>query len=303
MPAPTHSACLTFDFDAMSSWITSVGSNNPSMISRGEFAIVGVERVLDLLERHGVRATFFVPGHTILAYPRLVERIAAEGHELGHHGWAHENPSDLDGAAEERVIELAFAAFDRVLGRRPIGYRSPAWDLSRRSVELLLAAGFTYDSSCMADDFVPYYLRSGDRWSIQDPYSFGETTRLVELPVSWVLDDFPQFEPVPGLFDGLADPDKVFGVWREEFDYLVAHVPGGMFNLTMHPECIGRGHRIARLELFIEHMAATGATFESLSDVAERWAQSNPLEAWKQANPLRTGRDAIAALAAPTRSR
>ena len=202
MPAPTHSACLTFDFDAMSSWITSVGSNNPSMISRGEYAIVGVERVLDLLRRHGVRATFFVPGHTILAYPTLVERIAAEGHELGHHGWAHENPSDLDGAGEERVLELAFAAFERVLGRRPIGYRSPAWDLSPRSVHLLLAAGFTYDSSCMAGDFVPYYLRSGDRWSTQEPYDFGETTRLVELPVSWALDDLPQFEPVPGCSTG-----------------------------------------------------------------------------------------------------
>ncbi|HMJ34908.1 MAG TPA: polysaccharide deacetylase [Baekduia sp.] len=303
MTPPTHSACLTFDFDAMSSWITSVQSNNPSMISRGEFAIVGLARVLDMLGRHDVRATFFVPGHTILAYPALVERIAAEGHELGHHGWAHENPAQLDRAREERVLELGLDAFDRVVGQRPTGYRSPAWDLSPHSIGLLLAAGFTYESSCMANDFSPYYLRSGDRWSSEDPYVFGETTSLVEMPVSWALDDFPQFEMVPGLFTGFGDPDKVFGVWREEFDYMIAHAPGGILNVTMHPEVIGRGHRIAHLEQLIGHIAASGATFESLSDVALRWARGNPLEAWKQANPMRTGRDAIQSLDAVPTSR
>ena len=119
MTTPARSACLTFDVDAMSSWITSVGTNNPSMISRGEFAIVGLPRVLDVLRRSDVRATFFVPGHTLLAFPALVERIAADGHELGHDGWAHENPAGLDAAQEQRNLERGFAAFDRVLGHRP----------------------------------------------------------------------------------------------------------------------------------------------------------------------------------------
>ena len=301
MTSTTHSACLTFDFDAMSAWITSLGTNNPSMISRGEFAIVGVQRVLDVLRRHDVRATFFVPGHTVLAFPALIERIAADGHELGHHGWAHENPAGLDRDDEQRVLELGLAAFERVVGGRPYGYRSPAWDLSPCSIELLLAAGFAYDSSCMGSDFSPYYLRAGDRWSADDPYVFGETTRLVEVPVSWTLDDVPQFEPVPGVFAGFGDPEKVFGVWQAEFDYLVAHEPGGVFNLTMHPECIGRGHRVARLERLVEHIAAGDVGFASLSDVAGRWRRANPLDAWKQANPLRTGRDAILSLGAPER--
>jgi peptidoglycan/xylan/chitin deacetylase (PgdA/CDA1 family) len=296
MTAPTHSACLTFDFDAMSAWITSVGTNNPSMISRGEFAIIGVARVLDVLRRHGVRATFFVPGHTVLAYPALVERIAADGHELGHHGWAHENPAALDGEAEDRALTLGLAAFDRVVGLRPVGYRSPAWDLSPRTIDRLLDAGFAYDSSCMGSDFAPYYLRSGDRWSTHEPYVFGETTGLVEMPVSWTLDDVPQFELVPGVFHGFGDPERVFGVWREELDYLVAHEPGGVLTLTMHPECIGRGHRVRRLEGLIEHIAASGAGFESLSDVAQRWSTANPVAVWKQDNPLRTGRDAIQSL-------
>jgi peptidoglycan/xylan/chitin deacetylase (PgdA/CDA1 family) len=295
-PAPT--ACLTFDFDAMSAWVTSVGSNNPSMISRGEYAVVALPRVLDVLARHDVRATFFVPGHTVLAFPALVQRIAAEGHELGHHGWAHENPAQLDRAGEERVLELGLAALDRVVGLRPTGYRSPAWDLSPNSIELLLAAGFTYESSCMAGDFNPYYLRAGDRWSTEDPYVFGATTELVELPVSWTLDDVPQFELAPGIFPGFGDPEKVFGVWQAEFDYLAEHEPDGVFTLTMHPECIGRGHRVARLEQLVEHLAASGATFAALGDVAERWSRANPLEAWKAANPLRTGRDAIQSLAA-----
>ena len=296
MTAPARSACLTFDFDAMSAWVTSVGTNNPSMISRGEYAIVGLPRVLDVLRRHGVRATFFIPGHTVLAYPTLVEQIAADGHELGHHGWGHENPAEFDRDGEQRNLELGLAAFDRVVGRRPTGYRSPAWDMSPHSIELLLAAGFTYDSSCMASDFIPYYLRAGDRWSREHPYVFGETTRLVEVPVSWTLDDFPQFEMIPGLFGGFADAEKVFATWRAEFDYLVANVPGGVLNVTMHPECIGRAHRIVQLERFIEHIASTGTTFEALSDVAGKWADANPLDAWKDANPLRTGRDAIQSL-------
>jgi peptidoglycan/xylan/chitin deacetylase (PgdA/CDA1 family) len=286
-------ACLTFDFDAMSSWITSAGSDNPSMISRGEFAIVGVQRVLEILRRHEIRATFFVPGHTVLAFPTLLERIHADGHELGHHGWGHENPADFDPAGEQRILELGLAAFDRVLGLRPEGYRSPAWALSPASVELLLAAGFRYESSCMASDFDPYYLRVGDRWSSEHPYRFGETSSLIEIPVSWGLDDFPHFELVPGLFSQLAAPEKVYGIWQGEFDYMVDHCPGGVLNLTMHPECIGRGHRLPGLERLITHMRDRGARFATLGETARDWREAHPLEAWKRANPERTGARAI----------
>jgi peptidoglycan/xylan/chitin deacetylase (PgdA/CDA1 family) len=287
------SVCLTFDFDAMSSWITSGKSNNPSMISRGEFAIIGVDRVLALLHRHELAATFFVPGHTILAFPTILERIHAAGHELGHHGWGHEDPADFDRDGERRILELGLAAYHRVLGVRPIGYRSPAWSLSSASLELLQAEGFVYDSSCMGGDFVPYYLRSGDRWSSEDPYVFGETTSLVELPVSWTLDDFPHFELVPGLFSQLSAPEKVLDIWRAEFDYLAVNCPGGMLNLTMHPECIGRGHRMFALESLIDHMRMRGARFETLHDVTARFVDENPLEQWKVANPERTGAHAI----------
>ena len=298
MTAVPRTACLTFDVDAMSAWITSARSDNPSMISRGEFAIVGVERILDLLRRHEARATFFVPGHTVLAFPGLVERIAAEGHELGHHGWGHENPADFDRDGEQRNLELGLAAFERVAGLRPVGYRSPAWALSPHTIELLLDAGFAYDSSCMGGDFLPYYLRSGDRWSSDEPYVFGETTSLVEVPVSWALDDVPHFELIPGLFNALASPEQVVASWRDEVDYLVDHLPAGTFTLTMHPECIGRAHRLVHLERLVAHIAGRGVAFASVGDVVRDFTAGNPLEDWKAANPARTGRDAIQSLAA-----
>jgi peptidoglycan-N-acetylglucosamine deacetylase len=294
--SPTPSVCLSFDFDAMSSWITSGKSNNPSMISRGEFAIVGVRRLLALLAESGARASFFVPGHTVLAFPSLVEEIAAAGHELGHHGWGHENPAEFDREGEERNLELGLRALDQVAGVTPVGYRSPAWDLSRSSVDLLVEHGFAYDSSCMGNDLHPYYLRSGDEWSTTEPFRFGRTTGLVEMPVSWLLDDFPQFELIPGLFAQLADPEKVLGVWREEFDFMVEEEPGGVLTLTMHPESIGRGHRLRHLRGLIEHFAAAGARFETLGEVAGRWREENPLARWEDENPERTGKRAIASL-------
>lgn len=293
MPEQTVSACLTFDFDAMSSWIGSARSQNPSEVSRGEFGVVGVDRLLRLLARAGIHGTFFIPGHTVCAYPDIVRRIADGGHEVGHHGWVHENPADFDRDGERRILNLGFAALDRVLGRRPIGYRSPAWALSPSSAELLLEAGFLYESSCMGSDFFPYYLRRGDSWSTDGPYVFGETTELVEMPVTWGLDDFPHFELVPGVFNGLSAPSKVLEIWQSEFDYLAEQCPGGVFNLTMHPQCIGRGHRMSMLEQFIEHVRSRNARFEQLGAYAERWKTENPLEGWKAQNPERTGVNAI----------
>lgn len=296
MSASNCTACLTFDFDGMTAWVTTAKSNNPSMISRGEFAVVGMNRVLDLLRRHEVSATFFVPGHTVLAFPSIVERIRDDGHELGHHGWAHENPSDFDRSEERRILDLGIAALDQVAGVRPAGYRSPAWALTAHSVELLLDADFLYESSCMAADFYPYYLRTGDRWSTHEPYRFGPTSPLVEMPVSWVLDDFPHFELLRGVYNQIAPPEKVYGIWQGEFDYMADHCPDGVFTLTMHPECIGRAHRVPGLERLIEHMRERGAGFETLGAVARRWRTANPLDAWKAANPERTGQHAVQSL-------
>ena len=294
MALPRLTCCITFDFDAMSVWIGSVGTTNPSMVSRGEFGAVAIPRILDLLARYKVPASFCVPGHTVLAFPDLVRRIHGEGHELVHHGWVHENPADFDEAGERQILERGLDALDRVTGVRPTGYRSPAWNLSPITTDLLLEYGFVYDSSCMGDDTQPYYLRKGDSWTKDAPYRFGKSTDLVELSVSWGLDDFPAFEFVMGVMPGYSAPSAVEEIWRGDFDFAHAHSPGGIYNLTLHPQVIGRGHRMLMLERLIRHFASMpGVEFATMGAYAAAWKAQNPLSAWAPANPVHTGAGAL----------
>lgn len=272
---------LTFDFDAMSVWLGSFKSRNPSTISRGEFGAVAVPRILDLLRRHEIPATFCIPGHTALAYPDLVRRIAGEGHEIAHHGWVHENPADFDEAGERANLERGFEALHKAAGVRPAGYRSPSWDFSERTIKLLVEFGFRYDSSLMGSDFTPYYARVDDRFDQSLPYVFGPNVDLVELPVSWILDDFPHFEHVVGDNTGLAPASGVEQIWRDEFHYALQNVPDGLYSLTMHPQVIGRGYRLMMLERLIETFkSAGGVRFTTLGDYAAAWRSANPLAQW-----------------------
>ena len=274
MARPRATVCLTFDFDAISLWIGPFGATSPSMISRGEFGPVGVERILALLDRIGIRGTFFVPGHTADTYPDSVRAIVRAGHEVGHHGYLHENPVALESAEREReVLERGLEALDRAAGVRPRGYRSPAWDNSPHTIELLVEHGFRYESSLMGKDFEPYWCRVGDVIHKDGPYEFGREVDLVELPVSWVLDDFPHFEYVSlrgSVRPGLSAASKVEEIWRDEFDYMYREVEGGIFNLTMHPQVIGRGHRMLMLERLIAHFRQhEDVRFATLSTAAE----------------------------------
>lgn len=274
-PHGTSTVCLTFDFDAISLWAGSFGVTSPGMVSRGEFGAVGAERLLALLERYEIRSTWFVPGHTADTYPELVRRIHESGHELGHHGYCHENPSKLAYEDERRILYRGMEALEAVTSAPPRGYRSPAWDMSANTVELLVEAGFVYDSSLMGRDFEPYWCRRDDHFDPNGPYRFGAPAPLVEMPVSWHLDDFPMFEYVSlpnKLYPGLRAPDEVWPIWAGEFSYMRQHVPDGIFTLTMHPQVIGRGHRMLFLERFIEHLRAhEEVSFERMGDVAERW--------------------------------
>jgi len=283
---PKLSVCLGFDFDAISLWIGSMGSTSPSMMSRGEFGAAAIPRILDLLERYDARATWCIPGHTVYAYPDLIRRIRDAGQELGHHGWVHENPQKFDRDGERRNLERGFEAFDRVAGVRPRGYRSPAWDFSENTIDLLLDFGFDYDSSCMGNDVYPYYLRQGDKASPTEPYVFGQPVDLVEVPVTWGLDDFPPFEFVWGMNAGLTSPSDIEEIWRGDFDYAWRHADGGVYALTMHPQVIGRGHRMLMLERLLDHIAGhDGVAFETIGAYVDRWKAANPLERWKAEHP------------------
>jgi peptidoglycan-N-acetylglucosamine deacetylase len=290
------SVCLTFDFDAISCWIGTLRTANPVELSRGEFGPYALPRILRLLRDFEVKATFFVPGHTALAYPRHVAAIIEDGHEIGAHGWVHEHPSQFSTDVQRAVFEHALAALNAVAGISPRGYRAPGLDYTPDTVELLLEYGFSYDASFIGSDFYPYYLRSGDRWSSSGPYVFGEVVDIVGVPFVYALDDIPHFEVMPPMFSKQARPSEVLEIWRDEFDFAYAECPGGVFDLTMHPQCIGRGPRLRMLGELVEHMMSkTGITFTTMGAFADRWRAAHPLEQWKAGSiaSSHTGRDAI----------
>jgi peptidoglycan-N-acetylglucosamine deacetylase len=262
--------CLTFDFDAFSIWMSTFKQVTPAGLSRGEYSgRVGIVRVLEMLERHGVPATFFVPAHTASTYPDIVSALPAAGHEVANHGFQHESPVGLDVREEEELLLRSRDVLEKICRVRPVGYRSPAWDLSEHSTELLEKHGYRYDSSMMADDFTPYFIRRGDLLD-DDRYQFGTQSKLIEFPVAWELDDFPYFHHSVKLkLPSLRRAADVYDIWADEFDYCDQKVDGGVFNLTCHPEVIGRGPRIEMLGRLISHMRSAGATFSTLAAAAD----------------------------------
>ena len=274
-----HTVCLTFDFDALSVWLGDDASATPAMLSRGEFgARVGVPRILRLLAESDIRGTFFVPGHTAESFPSAAEAILTAGHEIAHHGYGHVDPSRQTPDEERRSMEQAMGVLERFVGGPPVGYRSPSWDYSEATLSLLVEFGFLYDSSLFADDYRPYHPRLGDEVGVEEPLRPGQEVELWEFPVSFALDDWPHF-----MFDfesmpcGPSAPSKAYEIWAGEFDYLMGHEEGGVLTLTMHPQVIGRGHRMAMLERFVQHASSSGARFARMGDVARELSKGEGL--------------------------
>ncbi len=251
--------CLTFDFDGLAIWLSTFKQSTPTPLSRGEFgARVGMDRVLAVLKTYQVPATFFVPAHTASSFPEVVNRLLSSGHEVACHGYIHESPVSLARDEEAELLARSEEVLSRLIGTRPRGYRSPAWDLSPNSIEILESRGYLYDSSLMADDFRIYRPRKRDEVDEQG-LTRGEEARLLEFPVAWELDDYPYFHfSGRPLNQGLRSPEEVLSIWQAEFDYCHAEVRDGVFTLTMHPEIIGRGPRVCMLARLIEHMRVAG---------------------------------------------
>ncbi len=264
----THLVCLSFDFDALSIWIA-MGQTSPTPISRGEFGVEGVNRILKLLEDENIKGTFFIPGQTILTFPSVCRDIHAAGHEIAHHGFEHVSPVNMNKDEELAALRKGNEAISSITGKGARGYRSPAWDLSPHSVDLLLEEGFTYDSSMMAHDFLPYQARHGDRLGPDGAYKFGKSTELVELPISWSLDDFPHFEYFRG--GGLKPAAGVLENWIGDFDYMQRNSEWGVLTYTCHPFVIGRGHRMLMLEDLIHQLKAKGAIFVTAEQAVDEF--------------------------------
>jgi peptidoglycan/xylan/chitin deacetylase (PgdA/CDA1 family) len=272
------SVCLTFDFDAISVWIGTFHARSPSSISRGEFGKVGAERLLAMLHDRHLPSTWFIPGHTADAFPETVAAIAAAGHEIAHHGYFHDRPATAE--EETRDFDRASEALTRITGQTPRGYRSPAAGLMPSTLQCLLDRDFLYDSSMMGQDFTPYYCRIGDLAPKDGPFVWGRETSLVELPFTWGLDDFPLFEHVwtrNGVNPGLSAPSHVFEIWAGDFSYLYDRIGEGVYILTMHPQAIGRGHRMLMLERLLDEIQAReGVTFRTMSEVAIEFRRTHP---------------------------
>ena len=261
--------CLTFDFDAVSAWLHWEGRDGPTNLSRGVFgAEVGAPRILDLLAERDLPATWFTPGHTIDSFPEVCADVWSRGHDVQHHGWSHVSPSDYDSReAEQADVERGIESIVELTGRKPTGYRSPSWDFSEHTLDILLDLGFEWDSSGMAREFRPYYQRRDWEAPRDGPYVRGTPTDLVELPVSWQRDDFP---PLAFVGRGFVDEAAIFRGWRESFDWMYDTVEDGVFVLTMHPQVVGQGRRLARFEKLLAHMQdRPGVRFETMASVAE----------------------------------
>jgi len=203
--------------------------------------------------------------------------VVEHGHEVAHHSWAHIPPANQSREEEEADLVRANAAIERLTGKTARGYRSPSWDLSDNTIDLLLAHGFLYDSSLMGADYWPYRARRGDRVALGQPYGQGEETALLEMPISWSLDDFPHFEFIrtpSSVLPGLQSARAVMQNWLDEFLYMKKTVEWGVLTYTMHPYVIGRGYRMLGLEDLIEKLAAEGAEFMTMEEAA-REAQTH----------------------------
>jgi peptidoglycan-N-acetylglucosamine deacetylase len=276
-----HIACITFDFDAISGWIAR-GMTSPSPISRGEFGPnVALPRILELLDQQGIPTSWYVPGHTLETYPEQCRQVFKAGHEIGHHGWTHRSPAAMTPEQEEAELVRANDRIRELTGQGARGYRSPAWDLSEHSADLLLKHGFVYDSSMMGDDYTPYRVRRGDVIELEKPAVFGPETSLIEMPVSWTLDDYPHFEFIrtpTWILPGNMNANKVLDNWVNDFVYLRDHLDWGVITYTFHPFVIGRGHRMMVLEKLIQTLKDGGAVFMKLEDAAAEYAKRAPFK-------------------------
>ncbi len=256
---------LGFDVDGPSASIhrNPAIERMPSARSMGEFGPnVAVPRILEVLAERDLPASFYIPGWVAERHPAMVEAVATAGHEVAHHGYLHEPPADLDGReAEAEVLDHGSAILEGITGERPLGYRSPSWELSEHSLDLLAERGFVYDSSLMGDD-VPYTVEAGGR-------------RLVEIPVHWSLDDAPyyMFNPASGRVSLMAQPRDVVDGWIDTFDE--AYERGRAFTLTLHPWISGRLGRLRQFERLLDHIAAQeGVAVRRALDVAREFEVS-----------------------------
>lgn len=253
---------LSFDVDHDTNELRDGGKSIGAM-SRGQYGNrQGIPRIMALLGRHGIKASFYVPAVVALLYPDETRSFVAEGHEVGLHGWIHELNATLPAAAERDLQMRCADTLERITGVRPVGIRTPSWDFSPATLEITRDMGLLYDSSLMADVDCHALLLDG------------EDTGVIELPVEWIRDDAVYFNM--NRFTALrpyTPPEAVLDIFSREFD--AAHAEGGIFQLTMHPHVIGYRSRLWLLEALIERMRDRGDVWFATHAEVVAYAKAN----------------------------
>src|SRR6478735_5807198 len=279
------------DVDAVAGMLGSYGGeDSPCDISRGLFSgEVGGPRIIRLFEKYSLPATWFVPGHSIETFPDLTRMIVDAGHEIGVHGYSHENPIAMTREQETAILDRSIELIEKVSGRRPTGYVAPWWEFSPVTNEILLERGIKYDHSLMHRDFEPYYVRVGDSWKKIDytkdaqtwmePLKRGQETDLVEIPVNWYLDDLPpmMFIKASPNSHGFVNPRDIEEMWRDQFDWVYDNYDYAVFPLTIHPDVSGKPHVLQMHQRLYEYMKGhEGVSFTTMEEIADSFLSRSP---------------------------
>ncbi|BBV77472.1 polysaccharide deacetylase family protein [Raoultella sp. Lac2] len=282
------------DVDAVAGWLGSYGGeDSPDDISRGLFAgEVGTPRLLKMFAEQKLRTTWFIPGHSIETFPEQMKAVVDAGHEIGIHGYSHENPIAMTPAQEETVLDRSIELVSQLSGKRPTGYVAPWWEFSNVTNELLLKKGIKYDHSLMHNDFHPYYVRVGDSWTKIDysqhpdawmkPLQRGEETDLIEIPANWYLDDLPpmMFIKKSPNSHGFVNPRHLEEMWRDQFDWVYRENDYAVFAMTIHPDVSGRPQVLLMLERLIQYIRShEGVRFVTFDEIADDFKQRKPRSA------------------------
>ncbi|EMF1260445.1 polysaccharide deacetylase [Campylobacter coli] len=279
------------DIDAVAGWLGSYGGeDSPDDISRGLFAgEVGIPRLLKLFKKYNIPATWFALGHSIETFPEQMKMIVDAGHEIGAHGYSHENPIAMSAKQEEDVLLKSIELIEKISGKKPSGYVAPWWEFSNITNELLLKHGIKYDHSLMHNDFTPYYVRVGDKWTKIDyskdakewmkPLVRGQETDLIEIPANWYLDDLPPMmfiKKSPNSF-GFVSPRDIGQMWIDQFDWVYREMDYAIFPMTIHPDVSARPQVLLMHERIIEHINKhEGVKWVNLNDMADDFSKRFP---------------------------
>ncbi|KAF7294128.1 Arp2/3 complex subunit Arc16 [Mycena chlorophos] len=293
MPAGKKRVLCSYgvDIDAVAGWLGSYGGeDSTSDISRGIFAgTVGVRRLLSLFKKYDIKTTWFIPGHSLDTFPEECALVRDAGHEIGLHGYSHENPKDMSPEQQHAVLDKTYRQLTEFCGGvPPRGSVAPWWETSVEGAALLLQYGIEYDHSMGHHDCQMYWLRTGDTWTKIDyskpaetwmkPLVKGTPTGIVEIPANWYLDDLPPMMFIKSAPNshGFVNARDVEAIWMDHFDYFYREYDEFVFPMTIHPDVSGRPHALLMQERIIEHINKhEGVEWVTMAQMCDEFKRKN----------------------------